>query len=152
MNTKKDELFKQLNKELTNSGIPMCKEQIEKQIHMNVVVRRYATKGFSRTYGVDDREKLMCPVIEYYYINEKLKRPLLNESHIIALNIASAYELEMINEYSYDIFDILTLYFSERGYILAALKMIYVRADDSITVKIQEIKDEDCLLWKKEKA
>jgi hypothetical protein len=30
--------------------------------------------------------------------------------------------------------------------------MIYVRADDSITVKIQEIKDEDCLLWKKEKA
>ena len=152
MNTKKIALFKQVNDELINMGIPICKENMEKQIHMNVVVRRYATKGFASTYGIKDKEKLKCPVIEYYYINEKLKRPLLNESHIIALNIVSAYELEMINEYSYDIFDILTHYFSERGYILAALKMIYVREDDSITVKIQEIKDEDCLLWKKEKA
>ena len=152
MNTKKIALFKQVNDELINMGIPICKENMEKQIHMNVVVRRYATKGFASTYGIKDKEKLKCPVIEYYYIHEKLKRPLLNERHILALDIASAYELEEINEYAYDIFDRLTHEFNEQGYILAALKLIYVRDEDFVSVKIQEIKAEDCLLWKKEKA
>ena len=152
MKTKRETLFKMINKELINRGIPICKEKIDKQIKMNVVVRQYATKGFSNTYGVEDKEKLMCSVIEYYYINEKLRRPLLNETHIVALNVASEYELEMINEYSYDVYDILSVLFKQKGYILAALKMIFIRDEDNVAIQIQEIKSEDCLLWKNEKA
>lgn len=152
MNAKKVLMLKKLNKELREIGIPMCQSCIEQRIDMNVVVRRYATKGFANTYGLQIKEKLKCPVIECYYIHDKLKRPLLNETHIIALSIASGYELEMIKEYSYDIFDYVTHFFSERGYILAALKMIYVRNEEGSFVSVVEIQSEDCLLWKNEKA
>lgn len=152
MKTKKETLFKIINMELMNNAIPICKSDIKRQISMNVVVRRYATKGFSNTYGLEVKEKLTCPVIEFYYIQENLKRPLLNETHVIALNIASAHELTMIKEYSYDVFDILTRIFKEKGCILAALKMIFIRDEDNVSVRIQEIKSEDCLLWKYENS
>ena len=144
-------LNKQINEYLLDRNIPIT-NQGEDRINMNVVVRRYATKGFARTYGLELKQKLTCPVIEYYYIHEELKRPLLNENHIIALDIARGYELEMIKEYSYDVFEALSLFFKEKGYILAALKMIFVRDEDSVKVLIKDIEKEDCLLWKIEKA
>src|ERR1700744_2845216 len=52
-------------------------------IPIEVVVRNIAAGSLSKRVGVEDGTLMMSPIVEFYYKNDDLGDPLVNEDHII---------------------------------------------------------------------
>jgi phosphoribosylaminoimidazole-succinocarboxamide synthase len=53
---------------------------------LEIIVSNAVDKSLSKRFGMEEGSLLNAPIVEYYYKNEKLKNPIVNESHINALN------------------------------------------------------------------
>ena len=67
-------------------------------IHLEVIVRNIAAGSFSKKYGVEEGFVFESPTIEFSYKNDDLGDPLLNQAHAIAMNLATAEEMETIKK------------------------------------------------------
>ena len=77
------------------------REQLIKSLEIipiEVVVRNIAAGTFSTRLGITEGTDLSKPILEFYYKNDELGDPLVNEEHILALNWATQNELIHISE------------------------------------------------------
>jgi phosphoribosylaminoimidazole-succinocarboxamide synthase len=63
-------------------------------VPLEVIVRNISAGSFAKNYGVDEGLVFSEPTVEYSYKNDALGDPLLNESHALALGLATREELE----------------------------------------------------------
>ena len=63
-------------------------------VPVEVVVRNVSTGSLCKRYGVKEGIVFDKPIIEFYYKNDAMHDPLMNEDHITVLNIAKATELK----------------------------------------------------------
>jgi phosphoribosylaminoimidazole-succinocarboxamide synthase len=63
---------------------------------VEVVMTNIASGSICRRFGLEDATEFEAPMIEYYYDNDKIKNPLINDSHLLALKLASAEEVRSI--------------------------------------------------------
>ncbi len=77
------------------------REQLIKSLEIipiEVVIRNIAAGTFSNRLGISEGTDLSKPILEFYYKNDELGDPLVNEEHILALNWATQSELMHISE------------------------------------------------------
>lgn len=116
-------------------------------IPVEVTIRNIIAGGMSKLLGLEEGIELKQPVLEYHYKDDSLHDPLINEYHILALNIATQKELKVIDVLSFKINEALCKFFSKRGIDLVDFKLEFGRLADKKLVLADEISPDTCRLW-----
>ena len=67
-------------------------EQLNKKVKiipLEVVLRNVTAGSFSKRFGVEEGLDLKTPIVEFYYKNDELDDPFINDEHVKFLDIAS---------------------------------------------------------------
>lgn len=146
-----------LMKKLENFGVPThyvheisYRETIVKRVNiipLEVIVRNIAAGSLSKRLGVPEGTKLKSTVIEFCYKNDELGDPMVNESHILAMEWADKNELELIEKYSLMVNTFLTEYLKEVNIELIDFKLEFGKNSDGAIILADEISPDTCRFW-----
>jgi phosphoribosylaminoimidazole-succinocarboxamide synthase len=113
---------------------------------LEVIIRNVTAGSFSKRYGVPEGSQLARPTLEFSYKNDDLGDPLINDDHILALELATTEQLEQIKTYAHEINRLLIVFFKEIG-----LKLIYFKLEFGLNkgkiILADEISPDTCRLW-----
>jgi phosphoribosylaminoimidazole-succinocarboxamide synthase len=116
-------------------------------VPLEVIVRNRAAGSFSRRYGVPEGTELACTVLEYSYKDDALGDPMINDSHILALSLATRGELDKISSMALEVNEILTEYFRGVGIELVDFKLEFGKTGDGEIILADEISPDTCRFW-----
>lgn len=143
-------------KMLEGKGIPThLVEQIDDRntvvkkveiVPLEVIIRNVAAGSFSKRYGVSEGTKFSAPTIEFSYKNDELGDPLINDYHALALNLASAEEIETIKNMAFSVNEAMKAFFKELNIDLIDFKLEFGRFKGQI-VLADEISPDTCRFW-----
>ena len=116
-------------------------------IPLEVVVRNIAAGSICKRLGIKEGKIFKDPIIEFYYKNDELNDPIVNNSHIISFGWSDKEELFKINQISLKVNEILKKRFEEISISLIDFKLEFGRktSDDSLLVA-DEISPDSCRL------
>ncbi len=115
-------------------------------IKVETVVRNIAAGSLSRRLGLAEGTPLSRPVLEYYYKDDALGDPMINEYHIYALNLADRGQLLKIAEDSLRINEILSGYLRGKNIILVDFKLEFGLFKGEVLLG-DEISPDTCRFW-----
>jgi phosphoribosylaminoimidazole-succinocarboxamide synthase len=115
-------------------------------IMVEVIVRNIAAGGFSKKYGVPEGGELNNTVVEFCLKSDELGDPMINESQITALGLASDDELFCMAEQAMTVNDLLSLLFEKAGIRLIDFKLEFGRCGGEV-ILCDEISPDSCRLW-----
>ncbi len=116
-------------------------------IPLEVVVRNVAAGSLSRRLGLGEGQELPSPVVELYWKNDPLGDPLVNDSHVAVLGLASPEEIEEMRRLALEVNRILGEFFREKGMILVDFKLEFGRDRAGRLVLGDEVSPDTCRLW-----
>ena len=116
-------------------------------VPLEVIVRNISAGSFAKHYGVEEGIVFAQPTVEYSYKNDALGDPLLNTSHALALNLATAEEFESFRTYALRIVELLKAFWKTCGVTLVDFKLEFGRLSDGTIVLADEISPDTCRLW-----
>ena len=116
-------------------------------VPLGVIIRNIAAGSFSKRYGVEEGFLFDEPTIEFSYKNDDLHDPLLNESHALALKLATKEEIETIKAMALKVNEVLKAYFLTLGVKLIDFKLEFGRLADGTIVLADEISPDTCRFW-----
>ena len=116
------------------------------------IVRNIATGSLTKRLGIPDGTQLENPLLEYCYKKDELSDPLISKEHIYTFGWASKKEIEIIDNMTRRINDLLTGMFRAIGIKLVDFKLEYGKAWNKDTemreiVLADEISPDTCRLW-----
>lgn len=117
-----------------------------KILPLEVIIRNVAAGSFSKRYGVEEGSALARTVLEFSYKNDALGDPLINDDHILALELANEEQLARVKEYAYQVNDALKGFFLDRGLKLIDFKIEFGVHEGEI-ILADEISPDTCRLW-----
>ena len=126
------------------------RETIVKKVQivpLEVIIRNIAAGSFAKHYGVIEGTPLKAPTIEFSYKNDDLGDPLINEYHVIALDLATKEEIETIKTYAFRVNEELQKFWLTCGVTLVDFKVEFGRLSDGTIVLADEISPDTCRLW-----
>lgn len=118
-----------------------------KIVPLEIIIRNVAAGSFSKRYGVEEGRELLAPTLEYSLKDDALNDPLINDSHIIALGIATPEELATISRLAYGVNEALKEAFESIGIRLVDFKIEAGRLPDGTIILADEISPDTCRLW-----
>lgn len=123
-------------------------------IPLEVVVRNIAAGSLVKRLGLKDGQILPKPLIEYYYKDDGLGDPMVNEDHIMTFGWSDPYEMEEIVTMAIRINDYLCGLFSGIGLKLVDFKLefgrLYGENGEVYLLLADEISPDNCRLWNAE--
>lgn len=125
-------------------------EQLIKEvtiIPLEVVLRNIAAGSFSKRLGIAEGTPLAFPIIEFYFKEDALDDPMINDEHIQVLNIASPAEIAELKTMTRAINQALVEMFQEIGIRLVDFKLEFGKTADGTIVLADEISPDTCRLW-----
>jgi len=141
---------------LESKGIPTHfvkqisdREQIVKAVEIimvEVVVRNIAAGSLSKRLGLPEGTMLPRTVLEYYYKNDELGDPLVNEYHIQVLGLAKPEQLKTISEVALKVNDILRDYLKDKKIDLIDFKLEFGVHKGQV-ILADEISPDTCRFW-----
>lgn len=141
---------------LEKNGIPTHfvervseREQLTKKldiIPIELVVRNVVAGSLAKRMGRPEGEALKSPILEFYYKDDDLGDPMINEYHIREFGLATDDEMAVLKERGFKINDLLVGYFKERGIRLVDYKLEFGRNNGQILLG-DEISPDGCRLW-----
>ena len=117
-----------------------------KILPLEVIIRNVAAGSFSKRYGVEEGRALAKTVLEFSYKNDELGDPLINDDHILALELATEAQLETVKIYEYAVNDALKEFFLDKGLKLIDFKIEFGVCDGEV-ILADEISPDTCRLW-----
>jgi phosphoribosylaminoimidazole-succinocarboxamide synthase len=145
-------LFKMLEKE----GVPnhfmellSDREQLVKAVEivpLEVIVRNLSAGSFSKRYGVEEGILFDQPIVEFSYKVDELGDPLINDSHILALKLATEEEIEKIKGMALKVNQVLSDFFLTKNLKLVDFKLEFGKHKGEI-ILADEISPDTCRLW-----
>lgn len=132
-----------LVKVIDDTSIVVKKAEI---ILVEVIIRNVAAGSFSKKYGVDEGTALNNVVVEFSYKSDELGDPMINDSHITALGIATQDELEYMKKEALKVNELLSKLFLKAGIKLIDFKLEFGRSKDGILL-CDEISPDSCRFW-----
>ncbi|PKM47896.1 MAG: phosphoribosylaminoimidazolesuccinocarboxamide synthase, partial [Firmicutes bacterium HGW-Firmicutes-6] len=90
---------------------------------LEVIIRNTAAGSICKRLGLEEGLKLKSPIFEFCYKNDDFGDPVINDYHAIAMELATAEEIEVIRDMTFKINEILKAYFLERGINLIDFKV-----------------------------
>lgn len=115
-------------------------------VMVEVIVRNVAAGSFSKKYGVPEGTALKNTVVEFSYKSDELGDPMINDSQITALGIATQAELDQLKEMSLKIDQLMIDLFAKAGIKLIDFKLEFGRVDGEL-ILCDEISPDSCRLW-----
>ncbi len=115
-------------------------------IKVEVVVRNIAAGSLVRRYAFKEGTVLENPIIELYLKDDDLDDPLMNDSHAVALGLASYEELDQLKDLAAKINTLLKSFFADRKLSLVDFKLEFGRHHGSILLG-DEISPDTCRFW-----
>jgi len=115
-------------------------------IMIEVIIRNVAAGSFSKKYGVREGTPLRNTVVEYCLKSDELGDPMINESQITAIGIATAEEINEMKERALKINSLLCELFAKTGIRLVDFKLEFGRAGGEILL-CDEISPDSCRFW-----
>jgi len=115
-------------------------------IKVEVVVRNIVAGSLSKRLGLPEGTALPFPILEYYYKDDSLGDPLVNDYHIAALNLATPGEMAQIAQVSLRINSILSSYMRHRNILLVDFKLEFGRHNGEVLLG-DEISPDTCRFW-----
>ncbi len=148
------ELFKRLEQ----NGIPTHYVDTPDENHMlvkkvdiiliEVVVRNIATGSLTKRLGIPDGTKLPFALVEFYYKNDELGDPLLNDEHCIILDLVrNEGDLEELKRLGREINVILKSFFADKGLNLVDFKVEFGYDREGKIILADEISPDSCRFW-----
>jgi phosphoribosylaminoimidazole-succinocarboxamide synthase len=117
-------------------------------IRVEVVMRNVVAGSLAKRFGLPEGEALEQPVLEFYYKDDALGDPLINDYHVRMLRLATAAEMEAIGDGAFRVNELLTDFFDRRGILLVDFKLEFGRYKGEILLG-DEITPDGCRLWDK---
>jgi phosphoribosylaminoimidazole-succinocarboxamide synthase len=125
-------------------------EQLVRKVEilpLEVVVRNRAAGSLAKRLGLEEGTLLPRPVVEFYYKNDELGDPLINEDHIAVLELASPEQLTAMKRIALRVNELLTELMEERGVILVDFKLEFGLDRDGRLLLADEISPDTCRFW-----
>ena len=119
-------------------------------IPIEVVVRNIAAGSLSKRLGIKEGTKLPFPIVEFYYKNDELNDPLINDDHAMILNLVNDRdELDILRKYGREVNEFLIKFFDKVGLILVDFKIEFGKDKEGNIILADEITPDSCRLWDK---
>ena len=116
-------------------------------VPLEVIVRNIAAGSFAKRYGIEEGTSLKKPTLEFCYKNDNLGDPMLNDSHVVALGLATEEDIKFISEQALKINELLKKIFLDCGLILVDFKIEFGRDASGKLLLADEISPDCCRLW-----
>ncbi|MBT9176469.1 MAG: Phosphoribosylaminoimidazole-succinocarboxamide synthase [Firmicutes bacterium] len=115
-------------------------------IKVEVVVRNITAGSLAKRLAVAEGMPVNPPVLEYYFKDDALGDPLVNDSHILAFGWASAAELSIMAAGALRINDILVPALRKLDILLVDFKLEFGRVAGRVILG-DEISPDTCRFW-----
>ena len=123
-------------------------------VMVEVIVRNIAAGSFSKKYGVPEGTALKNITTEFSLKSDELGDPMINDSQITAIGIATADELSFMRQQALKINELLCALFIKMGIKLVDFKLEFgrVTSGGSVTsggkiILCDEISPDSCRFW-----
>ena len=118
-----------------------------KIVPLEVIVRNIAAGSLSKRLGLPEGTPMKLPVIEYCYKDDDLGDPMVNEYHIMAMDLCSKEELDTIADYALRVNAFLLDYLKDKNIELVDFKIEFGRTSDGTIILADEISPDTCRFW-----
>ncbi len=145
-----------LFKMLEEKGIPTHFEELlndreqyvkaVKILPLEVIVRNVAAGSLAKRLGLEEGVVMKKTVLEFCYKDDALGDPMINESHIYAMDYATPEQVATIKDMSLKINDLLIAFFIARGLKLIDFKLEFGLYKGQV-ILADEISPDTCRLW-----
>ena len=128
---------------------PTDREMVTKKLEIipvEVVLRNVVAGSLAKRMGKPEGEILSRPILEFYYKDDELGDPMINEYHITVFNLASAEEIEVLKTQGLKVNGLLVDFFKTRNIRLVDFKLEFGRHKGEIFLG-DEISPDSCRLW-----
>lgn len=125
------------------------REQLVKNLDIlmvEVVVRNVAAGSLAKRIGFAEGTVLPSAVVEFYYKNDDLGDPLVNNYHIRILRLATPEQLAIMEKYALRINEILSAYLVQKNIRLIDFKLEFGLHNGEILLG-DEISPDTCRFW-----
>ena len=115
-------------------------------VMVEVIIRNIAAGSFSKKYNIPEGAVLNNTVVEFSYKNDELGDPMINESQITAIGLATVDEIREMTRQALLIDTLLSSLFTKAGILLVDFKLEFGRCGGEI-ILCDEISPDSCRLW-----
>ncbi|MFQ5848090.1 MAG: phosphoribosylaminoimidazolesuccinocarboxamide synthase [Candidatus Methylomirabilales bacterium] len=115
-------------------------------IKVEVVVRNMSAGSLAKRLGLEEGRPLREPVLEFFYKEDALGDPMINDDHIRLLKLATPPEVRAIRKRALLVNDLLRAFLDTRGMILVDFKLEFGRHRGRLLLG-DEITPDGCRLW-----
>ena len=117
-------------------------------IMIEVVVRNIATGSLTKRLGIKDGTVLPFTLVEFYYKEDALNDPILNDEHCIMMDLVkSESDLEELKRLGREINSVLKKFFNERRLNLVDFKVEFGVDSEGNILLSDEISPDSCRFW-----
>ena len=113
------------------------------------VVRNFAAGSICKRLGLEEGMKMDPPIFEFFYKDDDLGDPLINDCHITAFGWAKEKDIEVMKELTLKTNSILVSLFDAADLILVDFKIEFGLVDGKILLG-DEFTPDGCRVWDKE--
>ena len=121
-----------------------------KIIPIEVIVRNIAAGSLLKKTNLKEGQVLKEPIVEFYYKDDALGDPLINDSHALVMKLANQKELNTLRRMARKINKMLKPFFLKRGLKLVDFKLEFGKDSKGKILLGDEITPDTCRLWDKE--
>ncbi|MFY4776996.1 phosphoribosylaminoimidazolesuccinocarboxamide synthase [Metabacillus sp. RGM 3146] len=125
-------------------------EQLVKKVTivpLEVVVRNLVAGSLAKRLGIEEGTLAPQPIIEFYYKDDALGDPLINDAHIAFLKAASEEQVEEMKKAALAINEVLLNHFKQLGIRLVDFKLEFGLTNKGELLLADEISPDTCRLW-----
>lgn len=115
-------------------------------LQVEVVVRNIAAGSLAKRLGLAEGTPMSRPVLEFYYKDDALGDPMINEYHIYAMEIATPEQIRQISEKALRINEILVAFLKEKEIMLIDFKLEFGLFAGNVLLG-DEISPDTCRFW-----
>jgi len=113
---------------------------------LDILIYNGASRSLSRRYGFEEGKVLSVPVVECVYQAEQLKNPLVNETHLGALELLTQEEIIFFNRMIAKTNAVLKSFFERRQLFLVEFGLNIGRFKGNLCIG-NEISPDTCQFW-----
>jgi phosphoribosylaminoimidazole-succinocarboxamide synthase len=125
------------------------REMLVKRLHIipvETIVRNIIAGSLAKRLGLEEGKTLPEPIVEYYYKNDALDDPMINQWHVTVLGMGTAAELQTVTNLALKTNAILRPFLESRGILLVDMKLEFGRHRGQILLG-DEICPDTCRFW-----
>ncbi|WP_198434769.1 phosphoribosylaminoimidazolesuccinocarboxamide synthase [Aerococcus tenax] len=117
---------------------------------LEVVYRNYAAGSFVKRLGIERGLAIEGGILEFFYKDDDLNDPLLNDDHVLFLKAANPAEIAAIKASTKEINDLLVKLFDRAGLILVDFKLEFGKNEAGDIILADEFSPDNARLWDKD--